>query len=134
MATRGRARGEGSSEQRTAGVHISGSQVTVGGDVVGGNKITIGGADQEYERLFEQLRGSIESSALPVTKKKALRQGSDELESELKKPEPDLGTVQRLKTLLVEHGEVVAGAATAIFQYPPVATALRAAFSRVLGV
>ena len=134
MAKRERPGGDGGSEHRTGGVHISGSQVHVGGDMVGGNKITVGGADRELERLFDGLRGSIESSALPVTKKKALRQGSDELEAELKKPEPDLGTIQRLKALLAEHGEAVAGAAMAIFQYPPVATALRAALSRVLGV
>ncbi len=134
MAERERPHGDGGSEHRTGGVHISGSQVHVGGDIVGGNKITVGGADPEFERLFEHLRGSIESSALPVTKKKALRQGSDELEAELRKPAPDLGTIQRLKQLLAEHGEAIAGTATAIFQYPPVAMALRAALNRVLGV
>jgi hypothetical protein len=134
MAKREPARGDGGSEQRTGGVHISGSEVHVGGDVVGGNKITVTGADREYEQLFEQLRSAIESTRLPVTKKRALRQSSDELEVELRKPEPDLGTIQRLKQLLIDHGEGIAATATAIFQYPPVSTALRAALSRVLGV
>ncbi len=114
-------------------MHISGSTVSAGGDIVGGNKITVAGEDREYEQLFEQLRGAIESASLPAPRKKALRQGSDELQAELKKPSPDLGTIQRLKQVLVENGEGIAMTATAIFQYPPVATALRAALDRVLG-
>jgi hypothetical protein len=134
MAKRERSRGDGGSEHRTGGVHISGSSVSAGGDIVGGNKITVAGEDREYEQLFEQLRGAIESASLPAPKKNALRQGSEELQAELKKPSPDLGTIQRLKQVLVENGEGIAMTATAIFQYPPVATALRAALNRVLGV
>jgi hypothetical protein len=127
-------RGSAGSSSRQAGVYIEGSHVNVGGDLVGRDKIMLGEADQEFDRLFRNLATTIVgATSVSADEKHKLAATSDELQIELKKNEPDLGTLTRLKSALQGGGPAIATAVTAIFQYPPVQEAVKAMTQRLLG-
>jgi hypothetical protein len=119
---------------RKAGVYIEGSHVNVGGDLVGRDKVTIGSDDRGLDGLFEELAIAIRhTDNLSPDEKKQLTAAGNQLRTELKKDEPDLGVIGRLKGLLQSSGGTVATAAAAIFQYPPVQDAIKAVTQRLLG-
>lgn len=119
---------------QSGGIHIDGSQVQVGGDMVGGNKLTLRGDDRELEALFKQLVAAIQDNkSLSATEKQEALAKSKELESELKKPEPDLAKLSRLKQFLHDKGGMIATMVSALFQYPPVQETIKTLTQRLLG-
>jgi hypothetical protein len=119
---------------RVGGINIERSSVTAGGDIVGGNKTTLSGEDQQLDALFAQLATAIQTSrTVPIEDRDELSRKSNELKEELVKPEPDLGRVASLKNLLVSKGDAIATAVAAIFQYPPVQDTLKVLTQRLLG-
>jgi hypothetical protein len=133
MARKGRKDYPGG-EGRSGGVDIKGSRVQVGGDLVGRDTVTVRGDDRQLEALFAQLDEVIRStSTLGAAKKQELATASEELKTEVLRPEPDLGKLDRLKRVLLAHGEEVASTVGAIFSYPAVQESLKAAAQRVIG-
>lgn len=122
-------------DRRTGGVYIDGgSHVTVGGDLVGGNKVTLGRDDKQFEALFVHLKEVIQSDkALNTADKEQVLAESEKLKEELEKSEPDLGAVARLKRFISSKGGVIAAAVGAIFQYPPVQEAIKVVSQRLMG-
>lgn len=124
----------GRGDRRSAGVYIERSRVDVGGDLVGRDKVTIGSSDREFEALFARLGSAIEGAeGLTADEKREVAMVGDDLKAELTKPEPDPGTLARLKGLLAARGGQIAAAVGAIFRYPPVQEAVKALTQRLLG-
>jgi hypothetical protein len=108
--------------------------VDVGGDLVGRDKVTIGASDREFEALFARLGSAIEGAeGLTADEKREVAAVGDDLKAELTKPEPDPGTLARLKDFLAARGGQIAVAVGAIFRYPPVQEAVKALTQRLLG-
>ncbi len=122
-------------DQRSGGVYISGSaRVKVDGDLVGRDKIVLRSDDRELDGLFDRLIGVIQSSpGLSAGEKQKAIDKSKELRTELKKPEPDLNKLDRIKRFLLSKGEVIAAAVGAVFQYPPVQETIKTITQRLIG-
>ncbi len=119
---------------RVGGINIDRSSVTAGGDIVGGDKTTLSGDERQLDALFAQLTTAIQTRrSIAADDRDDLVQKSNELKTELDRPEPDLGKVASLKNVLVSKGDAVATAVAAIFQYPPVQDTLKALTQRLLG-
>jgi len=123
--------------QTGGGVVIGGqAEVHVEGSVVGHDQYVgvEAGEREEFRTLFENLRALVVQRAeLDDAEREDLLAQVNALEEELARPEPDLGKVNSLKETLLSKGAWLAGAVTAILQYPPVQEALKAAFQRVIG-
>ncbi len=122
--------------QQDGGISIGGgTQVRVGGDMVGRDKITsISTSNQEIEDLFAQLIEAIQAnSSLGTNEKNELITKSQELKGELQKADVDLGKIVGIKQLLMSKGEWIAGAVGAIFQYQPIQEAIMIASKRLIG-
>lgn len=99
------------------------AEVHVEGSVVGHDQYVGAGAGEreEIRALFEELRSLVTQRAeLDETEREELLEQINALEEELTKPEPDLGKVNSLKEALLSKGVWLAGAVTAILQYPPI--------------
>jgi hypothetical protein len=121
--------------ERYAGVTISGhSRVDVKGDIVGRDKIQSVSAETSLDAVFAELHKAIgDTRGLDADERKRLTAASDDLKSELSGDKPDLGKVERLKTLLTSMGGQIAAATSAIFVYAPVQETLKVAVQRLLG-
>jgi hypothetical protein len=74
-----------SDDESSSGIHISNSSVSVGGDLVGGDKITIVSIDK-LSRSFEKIYTQIEQQPDdPNIEKKELKETVTKIEQELKK-------------------------------------------------
>ena len=123
-----------STVSRIGGVNIEGSHVAAGGDIVGGDKLTLSGDDSRLDALFRDLVTAINSSpSIGEGQRTEILAKSKQLRGELAKPEPDLGTLASLKSFLASQGANIATAAGAIFQYPPMQTTLKTLTERFLG-
>lgn len=124
-----------SSASRAGGVNIGhGAHISVGGDLVGRDKISKVVVEQEMIALFAQLQGAIKADgALPQDAKEELLAKSKELEVELQKPNPDLSKLEQLKQFLSAHGKVIAASASAIFQYPAVQETIKTLAQKLIG-
>jgi len=115
-------------------VNIERSHVAAGGDIVGGDKISLDGSDSRLETLFRDLVTAVNTSpSIPEAQRTEVLAKSSQLRTELAKPEPDLGSLASLKSFLASQGAGIAAAAAAIFQYPPVQNTLKVLTERFLG-
>jgi hypothetical protein len=122
-------------DERYAGVSISGNaRVDVKGDIVGRDKIQNVSADTSLDAVFDELNRAIDSTkGLSTDQRRRLAAASADLKSELGSDKPDLGKVERLKTMLASMGGQIASATSAIFVYQPVQETLKVAVQRLLG-
>ena len=117
------------------GVTITDSDVAAGGSIVGGDMITLSGEDEKrLDVLFRDLVTAVNANPIinDAQRTEVLKK-STQLQAELKKPEPDLGTLASIKQFLASQGAGIATAAAAIFQYPPVQNTLKILTERLLG-
>ena len=93
-----------------------GSRVTVGGDIVGRDKIVTGGKAGELADLFTRLEALIAAQAGldDATRQQALQEARA-LKAELTSDKPDASRVEELKQALLSKGQWIASAIAAIF-------------------
>ena len=111
---------------QSGGVSISGGRVTVGGDVVGRDKITTTthgiGAEglAELSRQFAQIKKQIEERpADPQVEKDELRETVERIEREVRKGEAaDPGKVERWLRFLAEMADDVFRVTVAALSHP----------------
>ena len=126
---------EATSAGRSGGVYISNSDnMNISGEMIGRDKITIAPGDPGLAEQFERLIAAIHrADGLADDDKTQLIGEAETLKSELAKPEPRLGVVERVKGLLIERGGAIAAAAAGVFQYPPVQETVTLAVKRLMG-
>jgi hypothetical protein len=105
-------------ESRSGGVNISGKQVSVGGDVVGRDKITSSGLKgDELAGLFEPLLAATQQSA-PPEKLAEAEKIIAELQEQSKAKTPDIGVVGKSLKWLKKNVPGVSGALNTVLSQP----------------
>jgi len=104
-------------EGREGGVNIGGN-ATVGGDVVGRDKITSSGLKgDEISSLFEQLLTTTKQAA-PPDKQAEAEQKIAELQAQVKAKTPDIGVVGKSLKWLKKNVPGVSGALNTVLSQP----------------
>ncbi len=107
---------------------------SVTGPVHSGTGDIVINPEQDLEAIFEKLRRLVAAQPrLPPAEQEEITGKLSELQSELAGPEPDLGTIQRLKKFLSEKGPWMAAGINALFSNPSVVQVVKQAAQRLLG-
>lgn len=108
---------------------VTGSTVvTAGGDV------TYGVSSDALTAIFADFVRELRARPdIAEEDKEDIASQVRELETTLKSPQPDLGTVQRVKKFLIKKGGWVATAAGALFSNPSVVKVIEEAAKKLLG-
>jgi hypothetical protein len=105
-------------ESRSGGVDISGQKVSVGGDVVGRDKITSSGLKgDELAGLFEPLLATTKQAA-PPEKLAEAEKTIAELQEQIGAKTPDIGIVGKSLKWLKKNVPGVSGALNTVLSQP----------------
>jgi hypothetical protein len=123
--------------ERSGGVTFHGGQVTVGGDIVGRDKIVHGRAPTELTaaerveivRLLAELKSQLASLDIPESKKLVGQEFAGQLEQELTRTDkpPDASTIKVAGNWLLDNVPTLAGTVASVFASPIVGKVVEAA-------
>jgi len=112
-------------DKQESGVNITGSGISIGGDVVGRDKITSTGIKgDEVAKLFEQLTSTVKASAPPDKLAEAQQKIAD-LEAAVKSKTPDVGLVGKSLKWLKKNVPGVSDVLKLVLNQPIVGQAVK---------